>query len=165
MIRNSSRNPKPSYVVGSIVSPMKRLTRRLSQAQQITVFLIQTLQNEESQAAQAVLCTGICKLVLAGIITDANVGRIPSKQEETRRLTRLLLMHRFSLRLLCSTFLLRQWKIKSCANVFRTSSRYTLTRLLQTSAGSSRSVVTSARASGVPRAHFISVHLDISSGI
>ncbi|KAF6764231.1 nuclear condensing complex subunit [Ephemerocybe angulata] len=42
-------------------------------ATQITNFLVQTLQNEEIPAAQAVLCTGICKLVLAGIINDPNV--------------------------------------------------------------------------------------------
>ncbi|EAU89293.2 condensin subunit Cnd3 [Coprinopsis cinerea okayama7 len=42
-------------------------------AQQVTTFLVQTLQTEELPQAQAVLCTGICKLLLAGIITDTTV--------------------------------------------------------------------------------------------
>ncbi|KAJ2914546.1 hypothetical protein MD484_g5881, partial [Candolleomyces efflorescens] len=42
-------------------------------AQQITGFLIQSLQNEDDPASQAIVCTGICKLVLAGIITEPNV--------------------------------------------------------------------------------------------
>ncbi|TFK26559.1 condensin subunit Cnd3 [Coprinopsis marcescibilis] len=42
-------------------------------AQQVTGFLLQTLQNEDLPQAQAVLCTGICKLLLAGIITDTTL--------------------------------------------------------------------------------------------
>ncbi|KAJ2934154.1 hypothetical protein H1R20_g2926, partial [Candolleomyces eurysporus] len=42
-------------------------------AQQITGFLIQALQSEEDPGSQAVVCTGICKLVLAGIISEPNV--------------------------------------------------------------------------------------------
>ncbi|KAF8155928.1 nuclear condensing complex subunit [Crassisporium funariophilum] len=42
-------------------------------ATRIIDFLLQTLEAEESPEAQAVLCTGICKLLLAGIITDSKV--------------------------------------------------------------------------------------------
>ncbi|KIK06440.1 hypothetical protein K443DRAFT_674418 [Laccaria amethystina LaAM-08-1] len=42
-------------------------------AKRIIDFLLQTLEAEESPAVQVVLCTGFCKLLLAGIITDPNV--------------------------------------------------------------------------------------------
>ncbi|KDR80169.1 hypothetical protein GALMADRAFT_62541 [Galerina marginata CBS 339.88] len=50
-------------------------------AKQIVDFLLQVLEAEESPEAQAVLVTGLCKLLLAGIIT------------ETRVLTSLALMY------------------------------------------------------------------------
>ena len=43
-------------------------------AKRIIDFLLQTLEAEESPAVQVVLCTGFCKLLLAGIITDPNVS-------------------------------------------------------------------------------------------
>ncbi|KAF9525087.1 nuclear condensing complex subunit [Crepidotus variabilis] len=42
-------------------------------AKQIVDFLLQLLDAEESAEAQAVLATGLCKLLLAGIITDPKV--------------------------------------------------------------------------------------------
>ena len=45
-----------------------------SQAKRITDFLLQMLDSNDSPEVQAVLCTGICKLLLAGIITDPRVG-------------------------------------------------------------------------------------------
>lgn len=42
-------------------------------AKRIIDFLLQTLEAEESPAVQVILCTGFCKLLLAGIITDPNV--------------------------------------------------------------------------------------------
>lgn len=35
------------------------------------------LDSDDSPEAQAVLCTGICKLLLAGIITEPRVGSSP----------------------------------------------------------------------------------------
>ena len=43
-------------------------------AKRIIDFLLQTLEAEESPAVQVVLCTGFCKLLLAGIITDPDVS-------------------------------------------------------------------------------------------
>ena len=36
------------------------------------------LDSNDSLEVQAVLCTGICKLLLAGIITDRRVGCLPA---------------------------------------------------------------------------------------
>ena len=44
-----------------------------SQAKRITDFLLQMLDSDDSPEVQAVLCTGLCKLLLAGIITDPRV--------------------------------------------------------------------------------------------
>jgi condensin complex subunit 3 len=49
-----------------------------SQAKRITDFLLQMLDSDDSPEAQAVLCTGICKLLLAGIITEPRVGSTKS---------------------------------------------------------------------------------------
>jgi condensin complex subunit 3 len=49
-----------------------------SQAKRITDFLLQMLDSNDSPEVQAVLCTGICKLLLAGIITDHRVGFLPA---------------------------------------------------------------------------------------
>ncbi|KAH9836048.1 nuclear condensing complex subunit [Rhodofomes roseus] len=42
-------------------------------ASKIVTFLLQTLEVEESSAVQAVLCLGISKLMLAGLVTDPRV--------------------------------------------------------------------------------------------
>ncbi|TFK34512.1 nuclear condensing complex subunit [Crucibulum laeve] len=42
-------------------------------SKRIVDFLLHTLEAEEAPIAQAVLCTGICKLLLTGIITDPRV--------------------------------------------------------------------------------------------
>ncbi|KAF8069093.1 nuclear condensing complex subunit [Lyophyllum atratum] len=42
-------------------------------AQKIINFLLQTLEAEESAAVQALLCVGLCKLLLAGMIKDSKV--------------------------------------------------------------------------------------------
>ncbi|KZT66264.1 hypothetical protein DAEQUDRAFT_768182 [Daedalea quercina L-15889] len=42
-------------------------------AHKIVTFLLQTLEIEESPAVQAVLCVGISKLMLAGLVTDPRV--------------------------------------------------------------------------------------------
>jgi len=47
------------------------------QSKRISDFLLHTLETEDSPEAQAILCTGICKLLLAGIVTDTRVW-IPS---------------------------------------------------------------------------------------
>ena len=47
------------------------------QGKRITDFLLQMLDSDDSSEVQAVLCTGICKLLLAGIITDLRVGFFP----------------------------------------------------------------------------------------
>jgi Nuclear condensing complex subunits, C-term domain len=47
---------------------------RFSQAKRITDFLLQMLDSDDSPDVRAVLCTGICKLLLAGIITEPRVG-------------------------------------------------------------------------------------------
>lgn len=43
------------------------------QAEKIVTFFLQTLEVEESPAVQAVLCVGISKLMLAGLVTDPRV--------------------------------------------------------------------------------------------
>ena len=50
-----------------------RVLRVMMQAQQITTFLVQMLEAEEAPLVQAVLCIGICKLLLAGLIKDKKV--------------------------------------------------------------------------------------------
>ncbi|KAK0494637.1 nuclear condensing complex subunit [Armillaria luteobubalina] len=49
------------------------LSRSGEVAEQIITFLVQTLEVEESNAVQAVLCIGICKLLLAGLVKDPKV--------------------------------------------------------------------------------------------
>ncbi|PBK90011.1 ARM repeat-containing protein [Armillaria gallica] len=49
------------------------LSRSEEVAEQIITFLVQTLEVEESNAVQAILCIGICKLLLAGLIKDPKV--------------------------------------------------------------------------------------------
>ncbi|KAK0203511.1 nuclear condensing complex subunit [Desarmillaria ectypa] len=49
------------------------LSRSEEVAEQIITFLVQTLEVEESNAVQAVLCIGICKLLLAGLVRDPKV--------------------------------------------------------------------------------------------
>jgi condensin complex subunit 3 len=48
------------------------------QAKRITDFLLQMLDSNDSPEVQAVLCTGICKLLLAGIIIDTRVEFLPT---------------------------------------------------------------------------------------
>ena len=43
------------------------------QAQKITGYLVQTLESDDSEAIQAILCVGLSKLMLAGIIKDPKV--------------------------------------------------------------------------------------------
>ena len=50
----------------------------ISQAKRITEFLLQMLDSDDSVEAQAVLCTGICKLLLAGIVTEPRVSSLKS---------------------------------------------------------------------------------------
>jgi condensin complex subunit 3 len=45
----------------------------LLKANRIMTFLLQTLETEESNAVQAVLCIGITKLLISGIVTDPRV--------------------------------------------------------------------------------------------
>ncbi|KAJ4495704.1 nuclear condensing complex subunit [Lentinula edodes] len=42
-------------------------------SRQIISFILQTLDSEESPAIQSVLCTGMCKLLLSGQVTDSKV--------------------------------------------------------------------------------------------
>ncbi|GAV99813.1 condensin subunit cnd3 [Lentinula edodes] len=42
-------------------------------SRQIVSFILQTLDSEESPAIQSVLCTGMCKLLLLGQVTDSKV--------------------------------------------------------------------------------------------
>ncbi|KAK0449796.1 nuclear condensing complex subunit [Desarmillaria tabescens] len=49
------------------------LSRSEEVAEQIITFLVQTLEVEESNAVQAILCIGICKLLLAGLVRDPKV--------------------------------------------------------------------------------------------
>ena len=46
----------------------------ISQAKRITDFLLQMLDSDDSPEAQAVLCTGLCKLLLAGIMMEPRVS-------------------------------------------------------------------------------------------
>ena len=46
---------------------------QIQQADKIVAFLLHTLENEESNVVQAVLCIGISKLLLFGLITDDKV--------------------------------------------------------------------------------------------
>lgn len=41
--------------------------------ERIVEFLLHVLENEESEEAQAVVCVGISKLMLSGMITDERV--------------------------------------------------------------------------------------------
>ena len=41
--------------------------------EKIIMFLLALLENEESDRVQAILCTGIAKLMLAGMVTDERV--------------------------------------------------------------------------------------------
>lgn len=43
------------------------------QAKKIVDFLLQTLEAEDSAPVQAVLCVGLSKLILSGMITDPRV--------------------------------------------------------------------------------------------
>lgn len=44
-----------------------------TQAEKIIAFLLQTLEVDESPVVQSVLCVGIAKLMLAGLVTDPRV--------------------------------------------------------------------------------------------
>ena len=44
------------------------------QGEMIVNFLLHILENEESEKVQALLCIGIAKLLLAGMISDERVG-------------------------------------------------------------------------------------------
>jgi len=44
------------------------------QANQIIEFLLQTLEGEESEEAQAIIVIGFCKLLLAGVVKDSRVS-------------------------------------------------------------------------------------------
>jgi condensin complex subunit 3 len=46
----------------------------LLQGDRIVEFLLHVLDNEESDKVQALLCIGLAKLVLAGIVSDEQVG-------------------------------------------------------------------------------------------
>jgi hypothetical protein len=54
----------------------RRLTGYLWQATKILDFLLQILEAEESPEAQAVIVTGLCKLLLAGMITEPRVSNL-----------------------------------------------------------------------------------------
>lgn len=51
----------------------KNHPKRLLQAERILAFLLQTFEVEESKAVQALLCIGISKLMLNGLVTDERV--------------------------------------------------------------------------------------------
>ncbi len=53
---------------------MKASSSDLFQAARILDFLLQILEAEESAEAQAVIVTGFCKLLLAGMITESRVS-------------------------------------------------------------------------------------------
>lgn len=46
----------------------------LQQGQRIVDFLLHLLENEESEKVQALLCAGVSKLMLSGMITDDRVS-------------------------------------------------------------------------------------------
>ncbi|KAG7448853.1 ARM repeat-containing protein [Guyanagaster necrorhizus] len=52
------------------------LSRSEEVAEQIITFLVQTLEVEESNSVQAVLCAGLCKLLLAGLVRDPKVHQV-----------------------------------------------------------------------------------------
>jgi len=48
-----------------------------SQAQNILNFLLNILGNEESSKLQALICIGLAKLMLSGMISDERVNSLP----------------------------------------------------------------------------------------
>lgn len=60
------------------IEPISMLiyTLLICQAKQIVEFLLKILQVEESPEAQAVLVTGLSKLLLSGVVTDSQVSLI-----------------------------------------------------------------------------------------
>jgi Nuclear condensing complex subunits, C-term domain len=51
-----------------------------TQADNILKFLLNTLVNEESEKAQALLCIGMAKLMLSGIVSDDRVCPSPAER-------------------------------------------------------------------------------------
>jgi len=93
------------------------------QATRILDFLLQVLEAEEVPEAQAVLVTGLCKLLLAGMITEPRVSASAS-------FFLVIIALRF-LKLRCwlawrwCTSHQRRWTIKSSDNACRISSLFT----------------------------------------
>ena len=49
------------------------LTKKVFQDERVVAFLLQTLNVEESKSAQALICLGLAKLMLFGLVTDERV--------------------------------------------------------------------------------------------
>jgi condensin complex subunit 3 len=57
-------------------------------------LLLYTLENEESEDVQAVLCVGLCKLLLSGFVMDSRVCKAFYYLSTSPGLTTIFFIHR-----------------------------------------------------------------------
>ena len=56
--------------------PTRGLNQVILQGEKVITFLMQVLEAEESKSVQALMCLGLAKLMLFGIVTDDRVLNI-----------------------------------------------------------------------------------------